>query len=405
MSFKTSYQHIKALISDEQWEAAKASMVVCAHDFPEYPQLNKLARLLGSLPRTHLPHFRLALLGNWTMAQLAQLLELYAYFSDIYLETYLGQYDQYWFELNQPAPRLQDFKPDAIFLSVHHDAIVSPAPFTEEQGLESHWSNELEKWRGLWGQGKSVFGAQIIQANIAVPPDWVFSHAASQHSWTPKTYLQSFNARLGQLARNAGVGLFDIDALSSNIGKRAWFDNPMWYFSKQLVPLEYLPYLSQQLNNVITSLVRGPKKVLILDLDNTLWKGVIGDDGLEGIEIGNGTAAGEAFASFQRYALTLKGRGIILAVCSKNEPATARLPFESHPGMNMKPDDIACFVANWNPKSENIRFIAKELNIGLDACVYIDDNPAERMQVRDALPMVAVPEIPDDISQVPQFLS
>jgi FkbH-like protein len=146
-------------------------------------------------------------------------------------------------------------------------------------------------------------------------------------------------------------------------------------------------------------------KCLVMDLDNTMWGGVVGDDGLEGIVIGQGSALGEAFVAFQEYARELSRRGIILAVCSKNDEANALEPFEKHPEMVLKRGDIACFVANWTDKAANIRTIAAELNIGLDSLVFIDDNPFERTLVRQELPMVAVPEVGDDPVSYAQILS
>ena len=138
------------------------------------------------------------------------------------------------------------------------------------------------------------------------------------------------------------------------------------------------------------------KKCLVLDLDNTLWGGVIGDDGLGGIRLGQGDGEGEAFLAFQRYAKTLKDRGIILAVCSKNTEAIAKEVFQKHPEMVLRLDDISCFVANWNDKAANLRGIARALNIGLSSLVFADDNPAERALVRQFVPEVAVPELPHD---------
>jgi FkbH-like protein len=134
----------------------------------------------------------------------------------------------------------------------------------------------------------------------------------------------------------------------------------------------------------------------VLDLDNTVWGGVVGDDGLEGIVIGQGSAAGEAFVAFQEFARELSRRGVILAVCSKNDEANALEPFEEHPEMVLKRADISCFVANWSDKASNIRQIAQEINIGIDSLVFIDDNPFERNLVRQELPMVAVPEVGED---------
>jgi FkbH-like protein len=138
------------------------------------------------------------------------------------------------------------------------------------------------------------------------------------------------------------------------------------------------------------------KKCLVLDLDNTLWGGVVGDDGIEGIVLGAGSAPGEAFLALQAYALTLSKRGVLLAVCSKNDPKIAEAAFRDHPEILLKRDDFAAFMANWNDKAENLVAIAKALNIGVDSLVFVDDNPVERARIREALPMVAVPELPAD---------
>ena len=147
------------------------------------------------------------------------------------------------------------------------------------------------------------------------------------------------------------------------------------------------------------------KKCLVFDLDNTLWGGVIGDDGLEGIVLGEGSAAGEAHLALQRYAKQLKERGVILAVCSKNDPAIAERAFRDHPEMLLRRSDISAFVANWDDKAENLKTIADRLNIGLDSLVFVDDNPVERARIRQSLPMVAVPELPKDIAHYVRCLA
>jgi FkbH-like protein len=144
---------------------------------------------------------------------------------------------------------------------------------------------------------------------------------------------------------------------------------------------------------------------LVLDLDNTIWGGAIGDDGLEGIVLGQGNPLGEAFLEVQRMALALRERGIVLAVCSKNEEATARLPFREHPDMLLREEHIAAFEANWQDKCDNLETIARTLNLGLDSLVFLDDNPSERAAVRARLPMIAVPELPADPSYYPVVLS
>jgi FkbH-like protein len=190
--------------------------------------------------------------------------------------------------------------------------------------------------------------------------------------------------------------LLDIARLSARDGIDAWFDTTRWLQGK----MEIAPSAAARYGDIVARLVaaqRGlSKKCLVLDLDNTLWGGVIGDVGLEGIVLGEGSADGEAHLALQRYAKALKERGIVLAVCSKNETAIAEEVFNTHPEMLLRRSDISAFVANWSDKSENLKLIATQLNIGLDSLVFIDDNPAERARVRDSLPMVAVPDLPID---------
>jgi FkbH-like protein len=165
------------------------------------------------------------------------------------------------------------------------------------------------------------------------------------------------------------------------------------------------PIFGELLARVIGAQRGLSKKCLVLDLDNTLWGGVVGDDGPEGIVLGEGSAAGEAYLAVQRYAKQLRDRGVVLAVCSKNDPSIAETTFREHPEMLLRPSDIAVFMANWDDKASNLPKIAERLNLGIDSLVFMDDNPAERARVREGLPMVAVPELPDDAAQYVRCLA
>jgi FkbH-like protein len=193
------------------------------------------------------------------------------------------------------------------------------------------------------------------------------------------------------------VVIFDLDHQSALFGKARWLDHRFWYHSKHPFDFDAIGRVAHVGAQILASSKGLSKKCLVLDLDNTLWGGVIGDDGLDGIKLGT-DADGEAFMAFQAYVKSLKERGVILAVCSKNEEATAKEPFLRHPDMKLGLEDIAVFRANWNNKVENIRQIANTLNIGLDSLVFVDDNPAEREIVRRFLPMIEVPELPEDPS-------
>jgi FkbH-like protein len=252
----------------------------------------------------------------------------------------------------------------------------------------------LEMLRACWQQIRNLNAVVIQQTLLPVHPGLVGNN---EHIMTdsPAAIVESLNARLRQ---ESHINLLAIDSIAAADGIAQWHDPVLWHRAKQ----EIHPRVSHIYGDLVGRLVaamRGrSRKCLVLDLDNTLWGGVIGDDGLDGIQLGQGTALGEAFVAFQRYAQRLARRGVILAVCSKNDEPNAREPFEKHPDMVLKSAEIACFIANWQDKASNLRTIAARLNIGLDALVFVDDNPFERNLVRQELPEVAVPELPDDPS-------
>ncbi|MGC2111750.1 MAG: HAD-IIIC family phosphatase, partial [Candidatus Korobacteraceae bacterium] len=185
-------------------------------------------------------------------------------------------------------------------------------------------------------------------------------------------------------------------SLAATVGLAEWHSPAQWNLAKLPFNSSYLPLYGEHVARLIAALRGKSRRCLIADLDNTLWGGVIGDDGLEGIQLAQGDATGESYLALQRHLLDLRQRGVVLAVSSKNNDETARLPFREHPEMLLKEEHFAIFQANWNDKASNIRAIAEELSLGLDAMVLLDDNPAERGLVRQLLPQVAVPELPDD---------
>jgi FkbH-like protein len=208
--------------------------------------------------------------------------------------------------------------------------------------------------------------------------------------------VAQLNDGLAQAAVQDHTLWLDVAQASKRDGLDAWFDMTRWLQGKIEIAPQAAPHYGERLARLIAAHRGQSKKCLVLDLDNTLWGGIVGDDGIEGIVLGHGTALGEAHAGLQRYAKLLKERGVILAVCSKNDPELAEAAFQKHPEMVLRRTDIAAFVANWRDKTENLRTIAEQLNIGLDSLVFVDDNPAERARVRQSLPMVAVPELPAD---------
>ncbi|MEM7228639.1 MAG: HAD-IIIC family phosphatase [Planctomycetota bacterium] len=334
---------------------------------------------------------RLAVLGSYTTTQLIPMLKLAAWREGVVLETYESAYGQYRQEILDERSGLYAFKPDVVVLATHAGDIMLPE-LTDDPAAAV--SAEVSRWSGMWAMVRDRCEAQVIQHNAAIPFDSPFGHLGARLTGSQRSLLQQFNTALGEAAGNE-VGIVDCDRLASLLGTRRWFDDKYWHVAKQAVSLEALPVLARHTSVVLAAALGLSKKCLVLDLDNTLWGGVIGEDGLAGIRLGAGPD-GEAFVAFQEAVLALKRKGVILAVCSKNNDADAREPFEQHPDMRIALDDIAMFVANWEPKSQNIRRIAETLNIGIDSLVFVDDNPAEREIVRQHIPDVDVITLPTD---------
>lgn len=251
---------------------------------------------------------------------------------------------------------------------------------------------------------RKAFSGAIIVQNFAIGDFPMFGSLEQQISGSRLVIAEHLNERLLEMASRLGFYIFDLNNLVNDIGKRDWFDEKLWNLAKIPFSPRFGSYFASGITRIIRCLNGGSKKCLVLDLDNTLWGGVIGDDGLEGIDLGQGSAIGEAFVSFQRVVKELHERGIVLCVCSKNEESNARLPFEQHSEMVISLDDIAVFCANWEDKATNILKISQTLNLGLGSFVFVDDNQFERELVRRALPEVSVPELPEDPALFGRYL-
>ncbi len=337
---------------------------------------------------------RLAVLASSTVDHLLPAIRVAGLRRAIWIETYTPGYGQYARDLIDPASALHRFQPGAVLFALDSHHLM--------QGLEpgpgaAEWlAQRLAALAGQWATVRRSFGCQVIQ-QVPLP---VFTPllGGNEHRlpWSRAAALRRFGTMLRDRADEAGVDLIALDDRAASDGLAAWHDPALWHHAKQEIHPAAAPLYGDLVGRLLAAALGRTFKCLVLDLDNTLWGGVIGDDGIAGIKLGQGSAAGEAFAAFQRHARDLGRRGIILAVCSKNDEANALEPFAQHPDMVLRRDDIACFVANWSDKATNLRHIARRLNIGLDSLVFVDDNPAERAIVRQELPMVAVPELPDD---------
>ncbi|HEX3880552.1 MAG TPA: HAD-IIIC family phosphatase, partial [Bryobacteraceae bacterium] len=279
---------------------------------------------------------------------------------------------------------LREFKPDLIIFATDWRSAV------QAHSAADH-VNELAT---LWSICRERYGAAVIQWNYEVPMLDPMGRFGRVHTAARNYLLHAINAELWESERTSrGAFILDIDGIASEFGKSRWEDHAAWEISRQYPSAGAVPLLARHAAALIRGIRGLSSKCLVLDLDNTLWGGVIGDDGLEGIQLG-GTGSGASYKLFQEYVRDLKRRGVLLAVCSKNDHANAILPFQQHPEMLLKEEDITVFRANWDPKEANLRAIAEAINIGTDALVFIDDNPAERARIRQTMPEVEVVELP-----------
>ncbi|MCC6239319.1 MAG: HAD family hydrolase [Phycisphaerales bacterium] len=344
---------------------------------------------------------RVAILGSYTTVQFKQMLAVAAIKYGIQLELYESDFGQYQQDIVDPDSRLYRFDPQFVILATHAGEVHLP-DFTDDP--TAALERETARWVGLWQRLRQRSKAKIIQHNFALEEAVAMGHLATRLAGSRYNMMQQLNHRLAMAAGN-DVAMVDCQRLSSLIGQWRWFDPKYWNLSKQAVSLQALPLLARHTAAVLASELGLSRKCLVLDLDNTLWGGVIGEDGMGGIKLGQGSPVGEAYIAFQEYLLQLKNKGVILTVNSKNNDADAREVFQKHPEMRIKLDDIAVFVANWQPKPQNVQHIAKVLNIGIDSMVFVDDNPVERQAMRQFLPQVDTIVMPTDPSLYVRTLS
>lgn len=317
---------------------------------------------------------RVAVIGTNSVQYIAKALRYLAFEKyEINLQIYEGDYDGIAKNLLDDTSAYYTFAPEITVI------------------LPDHKTIDITFYKTLW---KKLSGA-VLQSNFVIPPISAYGNLEMSIPESDHFRIAQANLKLTQ-EKPGNVTLLDFEGLASRIGKDKWFDYPAYFTTKQGFSLDYLEAACMLIVRQIGALCGITKKCLVLDLDNTLWGGVVGDDGCDGIQLDPNDSIGEAYRFFQQYVLALKERGVILAVCSKNDLETAQEPFLKNPNMILHLSDIACFVANWEDKVQNIRFIAHQLNIGIDSLVFFDDNPAERERVRDALPSVEVIDVPDD---------
>lgn len=372
-------------------------------------QLGQLAKVVQAMlaagtPPQQFSRLRLGLVGDGTLSLLAPVIAGSGLRHALALEVVEGAYGSAVQQAMDPTSPLHTAGLDVLLVSSAARGLGLGLAAESAAEADAKVESAFEGLKLVVEGFRRSVGAAILVQTVAPPVDVLFGSLDRVERTSVFAMVEALNARLRDWAATGAVVLVDIARLAETVGLERWEAPRHWHASKLPFAPEMAPVYGDVVARVLAALRGRARKCLVLDLDNTLWGGVIGDDGVAGIQLGQGSGTGEAFLAIQETALELRRRGVVLAVCSKNEEAAALLPFREHPDMLLKEDQIAVFQANWTDKAANLRAIADTLNIGIDALVFLDDNPAEREQVRRELPLVAVPELPDDPALYPRML-
>jgi FkbH-like protein len=370
---------------EEAWKLLRAELLDGEHaaSWSVARNLLRAGADAGWAPATK-REIRLAVLCTYEAAELSELLRIACLALGIDAQLYLAPYGQVEQELLGVGSRLSEFHPTHVLLAPTSADLAFPELAESPEAL---LDAAFERWRILWETIRHDHGARVVQHTFVVPDETPLGHLALRLPSSRPSLVRELNRRLAGEAGDE-VLLIDSERLAARVGKRDWIDPRLWYRTRQPVAHDALPVLARETAAVLAADVGLAARCLVLDLDNTLWGGVLGEDGLDGIVIGEGPD-GEAYTAFQEYASALRARGIVLAVASKNDLEDARRAFIDRPEMRLKVEDFAVFVADWRRKPEQIAEIADTLGLGLDAIVFADDNPAECAEVAAALPEVS----------------
>jgi FkbH-like protein len=400
-SLKASVKAVQAMLGGNPTQLLGALRSVANHrlDFLGTMQVDRLAKAVFEAAPCIWPELRLAVLGSASTDHLHPAIRVAGVRRGLQIDLFAAGFGLFRQELLQPDSALRLYAPDAVLIALRPGDIVDRLPLgADVSEVEIAIAAAVASLVELWRVARSQIGATVIQQTFLDTDYPIFGNFDGAVPASPLAIVEGLNRAIRAAAVTEGVLILDVARWSAIHGLGAWYDPGRWHHAKQLIAPTAAAFYGDLVGRLLGA-VRGlSAKCLVLDLDNTVWGGVIGDDGLDGIVLGQGSGLGEAYVAFQTYVKQLAERGVILAVCSKNTHQIAEAAFLQHPEMVLKRDDIAAFVANWNDKPSNLRDIARILNIGIESLVFFDDNPVERDIVRQLLPGVAVPEAPDDAS-------
>ncbi len=337
---------------------------------------------------------KIAVLGGSTTHDIVKILELFLLHYGMEPVFYESEYARYWQDAMFENEELEQFGPDVVYIHTSSRNILEyPTLADSEEEIDALLLKNFEHFQVMWDKLRETYRCPIIQNNFEPPFYRLLGNKEASDLHGRISFLNRLNELFYRYAReNRNFYINDLNYLASCYGLDKWGDPFYWHMYKYALCLPAIPSLSFNIANIIKSIYGKNKKALVLDLDNTLWGGIVGDDGVENLEIGQETSMGQVYAEFQAYVKQQKDIGVMLNVSSKNEEENA-LAGLNHPDGVLKPEDFVLIKANWEPKSRNVAEIASGLNIMQDSLVFVDDNPAEREIIRTQLDGVAVPEI------------
>ena len=336
---------------------------------------------------------KIAILGGSTTHDISAMLELFLLNFGIRPVIYESEYNQYWEDVMFDNPELTEFAPDIIYIHTTNRNISYPSIGMSKEDVDSLLNADYQRFAAMWEKIENTYHCPVIQNNFEFPTYRILGNSDCYNIAGRVNYINSLNERFAKYAReHKDFFIEDIQYLSASYGLDAWADPLYWHMYKYALSMEAIPTLSYSVACIIKSIYGKNKKVLTLDLDNTLWGGIVGDDGPENLAIGQETSMGQVYSEFQEYIKKHKDIGVILTVDSKNDHENAIAGLE-HPDSTLKPDDFVVIKANWDPKSKNLADTAAELNLLPESFVFVDDNPAEREIIKAQIPGAAVPDI------------
>ncbi len=353
---------------------------------------------------SNLKAVKVAILGDSATQFLNQAIRGLGYDRGFDLQVWEADFNQIELQVTDPNSELYAFEPDIIIIFQSSHKLLGKYNKLKVENHSQLAANEIHFLNHLVDTVSSHSKAKIIYYNYTEIDDTVFGNYSGKIEMSFLYQLRKLNVELMHFASvTSNFYLCDLSTIQNQIGKSNFFQTSVYINTEMVLSIDALPYVASRTLDVIGALQGKFKKCVILDLDNTTWGGIIGDDGIENIQIGS-LGIGKAFSEFQYWIKKLKNRGIIVAVCSKNTESIAKEPFEKHPDMVLRLEDISVFIANWENKADNIRQIQSILNIGFDSMVFLDDNPFERNIVRENIPEITVPELPEDPSEYLEYL-